>query len=60
MEKLDRILSRIDHSLDTKKKRHIAGGILVSISLLFCGLAITVITLKHEETDEDYETIYLD
>ena len=59
MEKLDRILSRIDSSLNTKKKRHIAGGILVSISLLFCGLAVTVITLKHEE-QEDYETVYLE
>lgn len=59
MEKLDRILSRIDSSLNISKKRHIAGGILVSISLLFCGLAVTVITLKHEEKEE-YETIYLE
>lgn len=39
----------LDHSLDTKKKRHIVGGILMSISLLFGGLAVTVITLKTEE-----------
>ena len=39
----------VDHALNTKKKRHIAGGILVSVSLLFGGLAITVISLKNEE-----------
>lgn len=39
----------IDYSLDTKRKRHIAGGVLMSISLLFGGLAITVMSLKTEE-----------
>ena len=42
----------LDQTLDTNKKRHIAGGILLSISLLFGGLAITVLTLKTEENDE--------
>lgn len=49
MERLERILMMIDSALDTKKKRHIAGGILMSVSLLFGGLAITVVTLKTEE-----------
>lgn len=49
MEGLERILSMLDHSLNTKKKRHIAGGILMSISLLFGGLAFTVVTLKTED-----------
>lgn len=39
----------LDYALNTKKKRHIAGGILMSVSLLFGGLAITVISLKNEE-----------
>ena len=39
----------IEYSLNTNKKRHIAGGILMSISLLFGGLAVTVMTLKMEE-----------
>lgn len=47
MERLERILMTIDSALDTKKKRHIAGGILMSVSLLFGGLAITVVTLKN-------------
>lgn len=49
MERLERILMMIDSALNTKKKRHIAGGILMSVSLLFGGLAITVVTLKTEE-----------
>lgn len=39
----------IDHSLNTKQKRHIAGGILMSISLLFGGLAITIMTIRTED-----------
>lgn len=42
----------LEESLNTKTKKHIAGGILMSISLLFGGLAITVMTLQKEEKDE--------
>lgn len=55
MNRLEGILSMLDYSLNTKKKRHIAGGILMSISVLFGGLAITVITLKMEENVENEE-----
>lgn len=51
MNRLEAFLAVLDYSLDTKKKRHIAGGILMSISVLFGGLAFTVMTLK---TEEDY------
>ena len=37
---------------------HIAGGILMSISLLFGGLAFTVITLKSEEVEKEKENEY--
>lgn len=52
----------LDHSLNTNKKRHIAGGILLSISLLFGGLAITIITVKEEKENEteEYDEIYLE
>jgi hypothetical protein len=49
MDQLEAILSMLDYSLDTKRKRHIAGGILMSISLLFGGLAFTVMSLKTED-----------
>jgi hypothetical protein len=63
VEKLGRILSMIDHSLNTKKRRHIAGGILMSISLLFGGLAVTVLSVKTDPNEEqndsgEYELIY--
>lgn len=46
MEKFEKILSVLDRSLGTRKKRHIAGGILMSISLMFGGFALTIITLN--------------
>jgi hypothetical protein len=55
MDGLDKILSMIDEAINTERKRHIAGGILLSASLLFGGLAITVITIKKTEGEERYE-----
>lgn len=47
------LFSTIDDALDTRRKRHIIGGILISASLLFGSLAITVISIKTE--DNKYE-----
>ena len=52
MDKVDSIITMLDFVMDTKRKRHITGGILLSMSLLFGGLAITVITIKKENADE--------
>ena len=57
VNRLDSLLAMIDYSLNTKKKRHIAGGILMSISILFGGLAITVMTLKMEEEKDELQFI---
>jgi hypothetical protein len=32
--------------LDTKRKRHVIGGILLSAAFLFGGLAVTAMTIK--------------
>lgn len=53
MDRLERVLDMLEDSLNTRKKKHIAGGILMSISLLFGGLAITVMTLKMEEKENE-------
>lgn len=53
MDKLEEVLSILDYSLDTKRKRHLAGGILLSISLLFGGLAVTVMSLKTEDINNE-------
>lgn len=49
MENVANLVSAVDYILDTKRKRHIIGGMLLSISLLFGGLAITVMTIGKEE-----------
>lgn len=50
MDGIGNFISMMDYILDTK--RHITGGILLSASLLFGGLALTVMTIQNEE-DED-------
>ena len=52
MDGIGNFISMMDYILDTKRKRHIAGDILLSASLLFGGLALTVMTIQNEE-DED-------
>ena len=49
MDGLEGLISMLDYVLDTKRKRHITGGILLSVSMLFGGLAITVMTIRNEE-----------
>ena len=52
MNRLEGVIATLDYLLSTKRKRHIMGGILMSASLLFAGLAFTVITLKPEENQD--------
>lgn len=52
MNRLEMFLLTLDEVLDTRKKRHIVGGILLSVSALFGGLAFTVMTIKMEENNE--------
>lgn len=53
MDEFERIISALDYVLDTKRKRHITGGILLSASLLFGGLALTVMTIRNEEDSNE-------
>ena len=56
MDRLNHIVVMLEKTLGTKTKRHILGGALISVSLLFSGLALTVMTLKTDEKeiiDED-------
>lgn len=52
MENFESMVSILDFMLDSKRKRHIVGGILLSVSLLFGGLAVTAMTLQSEEKYE--------
>ena len=53
MEGFGNLIYMLDRVLDSKRKRHIAGGILISLSTLFGGLALTVMSIGSEE-EEDY------
>ena len=52
MEGIDNIVAMIDYMLNTQRKRHIVGGILISMSALFGGLAITAMKIKQEDEEE--------
>ena len=45
MEAFEELVQALDFTLDNKRKRHIVGGILLSVSLMFGGLAITTMTI---------------
>lgn len=53
MESFEGLINTVDNILDTQRKRHITGGILIGIAALFGCLAITVMTIKNEEDKED-------
>lgn len=60
MERIANILNMLDYTLGTKKKRHIAGGMLLSISLLFAGLTFTVLTIRSDNEMEDDDEQYIE
>ena len=51
MNELADMISMLDFLLNTRRKRHIVGGILISLSTLFGGLAVTVMTI-HKDTED--------
>lgn len=52
-ELIDNILNSIDYVLNTSKKRHIVGGVLLSASALLGGLALTIMTIRSEEKENE-------
>lgn len=58
MDRLDYIVVMLERTLGTRSKRHILGGALISVSLLFGGLALTVMTLKTEDSDDNEMQVY--
>lgn len=53
MEHFENVISALDCLIDTERKRHITGGVFLSVAMLFAGLAITVMTSKNKEEKED-------
>lgn len=52
MENFENFIGNLDYILNTKRKRHITGGLLLSLLVLFGGLVLTVMTIKEDEDDE--------
>lgn len=55
MNDLADVISMLDFVLNSRRKRHIVGGILISLSALFGGLAVTVMTIHKDMEDEGNE-----
>ena len=55
MDRLEHIVAMLEKTLETRSKKHIMGGVLISVSLLFGGLAFTVMTLKSEDKEDEDE-----
>lgn len=54
MDGVKMIVLMLDYALDTGRKQHIIGGILLSASLFFGDLALTTLTIKaKEDLDEE-------
>lgn len=53
MDRIDMTVSVLDNILNSKRKRHNAGGILLSVSLLFGGLAFTALSIGTEDEDSE-------
>lgn len=60
MNRLEGVLASLDYLLGNKRKRHILGGVLMSTSLLFAGLAVTVMTLKLEKENEENDEQWIE
>lgn len=58
MDRLNYVVMMLERTLGTRSKRHIMGGTLISVALLFGGMALTVMTLKTEEDEEDELQVY--
>nr|DAZ55948.1 MAG TPA: hypothetical protein [Caudoviricetes sp.] len=53
MESIANLISMLDYVVDSKRKRHITGGLLLSAALLFGSMAITIMSIKDEEDDNE-------
>lgn len=49
MDALENLISMLDYILNSRRKRHIAGGILLSSSAFFGCLALTIMTIRRED-----------
>lgn len=56
MSSLESMFLFLDYLTDTQRKRHIVGGLLMSVSLFFGGLAFTMMTVKEGDSYESMDS----
>lgn len=49
IDKLGYFLETVDELLDTNRKRHLFGGLLMSMAFLCGSMAITVMTIREDK-----------
>ena len=53
MDSLENVFLFLDYLTDTQRKRHVVGGVLMSVSLFFGGLAFTFMSIKGEDNEQN-------
>lgn len=52
MDKFTNIIFILDDVLSENRRKHILGGVLLSVSMFFGGIAFTVMTIRNEEDEK--------
>lgn len=53
IDSLENVFLFLDYLTDTKRKRHVMGGVPMSVSLFFGGLAFTFMSIKGEDNEQN-------
>ena len=56
MSSLENAFLFLDYLTDTQRKRNSVGGVLMSVSLFFGGLAFTMMTVKEGDPNEKLDS----
>lgn len=49
MDRIKDTILTLNYIISTKRNRHVIGGVLLSVSMFFGGIALTVMSIKDEE-----------
>jgi hypothetical protein len=55
MDYAKRLISTLEQLVDTRSKKHIVGGVLLSAAVFLSGLAVTALSIKIKEESNEPE-----
>lgn len=55
MDYAKRLISTLEQLVDTRSKKHIVGGVLLSAAIFLSGLAVTALSIKIKEESNEPE-----